>query len=284
LIGKFNFYDIYGYFLPGLLLLTLLYVPWGLVHRFVPAGGELSSALIGIPLAYIVGQVVQAFALRAFPSTRKQGRYPSDMILDETDKTFSPSFKLNLAQRVEESFDLNVSSVEERADAFFLCRSSLIKRDGVSYGEQFEGMYALMRGLMAAFLIGGVYTVGYVVSVFTPPSRTIAVILLIAALGAVLGCEFTTDHVRTGRGPLIKCLSWVLFVLVFSSVGYLLGSMRELVTSDLSSGLLVIALADFVLARKCYQSYKAFAREFATAIYRDFYGVKQTERPKAIVT
>jgi hypothetical protein len=162
MISKFNFYDVYGYFLPGLVLLTLLWLPFGIIDRVWP-GGELVTALIAIPFAYVVGHVLQTMAVPAFPSTGRdsQGnrRYPSDIILDPEDNTFSPEFKEKLVNRIKSQFEIDVTGKPptvsaRRQDAFFLCRSVLIKGKTVSYGEQFEGMYALMRGLGASFLLG----------------------------------------------------------------------------------------------------------------------------------
>lgn len=74
MIAKFNFYDIYGYFLPGLVLLFLSGLPFGIVCDRWPSG-ELVTALIGIPLAYVAGHILQAFAVRVFPSTTDHGRF-----------------------------------------------------------------------------------------------------------------------------------------------------------------------------------------------------------------
>lgn len=95
MISKFNFYDIYGYFLPGLVVLTLLWLPFGVIDRALPAG-ELFTALPAIPFAYIVGHILQDVARSAFPSTAKGGRYPSDIILDPEDSTLLFGIQRNI--------------------------------------------------------------------------------------------------------------------------------------------------------------------------------------------
>jgi len=86
-ISKFNFYDIYGYLVPGLVLLTLLWLPYGLTTGQWPGGGQLVTTLLAIPLAYVVGHLLKS--LDAFQSTVKdlsgRRRFPSDMLLDTAD-------------------------------------------------------------------------------------------------------------------------------------------------------------------------------------------------------
>jgi hypothetical protein len=186
LIAKFNFYDVYGYFLPGLLLLSLIWLPFGIIYGRWPSG-ELFSALLAIPLAYIAGQILQTFAARVFPSTSSDGRFPSDVVLDETDATFSSQFKTSLASRIKEAFDLDVGGSESkensrlRRDALFLCRSALIKAKTALYCEQFQGMYSLMRGLTLAFLLGAFHIAGWCL-VFVPKAQPWVVPCLTGAL------------------------------------------------------------------------------------------------------
>ena len=43
------------------------------------------------------------------------------------------------------------AEMEARNDAYFLCRQTSLKEADASYAEQFEGLYALMRGLPECF-------------------------------------------------------------------------------------------------------------------------------------
>jgi hypothetical protein len=107
MIEKFNFYDVYGYFLPGFALLALIWAPFGIITHQWPSLA-LASAVAAIILAYIVGHLIQIIAHHALPSTAKDPsqneRYPSDLFLDDEDKTFSVGFKQSLAAVILKAF------------------------------------------------------------------------------------------------------------------------------------------------------------------------------------
>jgi hypothetical protein len=162
MVKDFNFYDVYGYFLPGFTLLTLIWLPFGLIQRSFPTP-ELSSALVIIAFGYIAGHLLQIMAQNALPSTindsQGRSRYPSDVMFDEDNDVFSQEERDQLKQRIVSKFGEAFKSRPQ--NAFFLCRSFLVQHKVASYAEQFEGMYALMRGLAAAFGLGFVYHVGW---------------------------------------------------------------------------------------------------------------------------
>src|SRR5258706_16436134 len=64
MIDRFNFYDVYGYLLPGLALVALLGLPGVMIAGKLPSS-ELVSALAAVAAAYVIGQLAHAFA-RAF--------------------------------------------------------------------------------------------------------------------------------------------------------------------------------------------------------------------------
>ncbi len=271
MIAKFNFYDVYGYFLPGLVWLTLLWLPLGMVSGRWP-GGELVAALLAIPLAYVAGHILQVFAVRAIPST-SAGRFPSDLILDETDTTFSSDFKSKLAGRIEAAFGLKVygdpsTASRQRNDALFLCRSTLIKAKTASYGEQFEGMYSLMRGLTLAFALGACHIAGWC-SVFIAGLRTWAAALALGALCIAVAIEFwqSAPPARQSRKKAVASLVALAFALF--SGGYALAADQS-AGAKLRCLLFGLALIAVLLSRKCYQAYRSFTWEFAKAVYRDF--------------
>src|SRR5262249_19623466 len=100
MVEKFNFYDIYGYLLPGVVLLLLLWVPFGVVLGKWPKP-EISSALLMLVLAYVVGHLIQTFAVPLLSSKKpdKDGnvRYPSDIMLDATDTKFGLDLKKKIS-------------------------------------------------------------------------------------------------------------------------------------------------------------------------------------------
>ena len=68
MIERFNFYDVYGYLLPGLALLGLVWLPFLILKHKWPEN-ELLSAVVVLAIGYVVGHVLQNVATTAFPST-----------------------------------------------------------------------------------------------------------------------------------------------------------------------------------------------------------------------
>lgn len=298
---KFNFYDIYGFALPGFLLLAVLWLPFGLIEAKWP-DAEFSSALLGIILAYIAGHVLQTVARLAIPSRFDGGRISSAVFLDKDDKTFSGKFKERLADQIDRVFGLDVAlnaSGDEadrvRNDAFFLCRSSLIKNKTVVYAEQFEGLYALMRGLTAAFGIAVVYYLGWASSGLlhrTVPSefgsRQWSGLAVLAGIVIASFALITADRLKDSEDEYIKrvvkyskpVMIVSLLVAVFAA-GYFLG-LTSVKVSEHRGQLIAAAVLSFFASERCYSGYKSFAQEFAKAVYRDFSNYeKPVEAPEA---
>src|ERR1700757_3434992 len=154
MIDRFNFFDIYGYLLPGGFLLALLWLPFGFVLcKWPPA--DLGSAALALALAYISGHLLRNFAEPALSSTFKDpraepaglanfcrhlvrnfadavfptkpkdhqaeptGRYPSDLLLDLDDysvlkTSLTDDIKDHLAAQILQKFNIDV---EVRANA-----------------------------------------------------------------------------------------------------------------------------------------------------------------------
>jgi hypothetical protein len=277
MIARFNFYDVYGYLLPGLVLLSIFWAPLGLVYNKWPTG-DLDKALLAIPLAYVAGHILQIFAVRVFPSAAGNGRYPSDLLLDETNTTFSSEFKAKLARRIRESFGLivtghgNKETSRHRSDALFLCRSALIKAKTASYGEQFEGMYSLMRGATVAFLLGAFHLAGWCLLLIPDSKLWIgpeALPCLIVALCLAIALEFSQPAAPTKPGRKRAIASFASFGFALLCGGYLLGAGQTIGARKLYL-LLALMLISLLLSKKCFQSYQSFTWEFAKAVYRDF--------------
>jgi hypothetical protein len=322
---KFNFYDIYGFALPGFLLLAVLWLPFGLIDNRWP-DAEFSSALVGVIIAYFAGHVLQTVAQQAIPSNFLGGRFPSWKFLDKQDRNFSPEFKRRLAHQIKTVFELDVALGAEagaadkvRNDAFFLCRSALIKSKTVIYPEQFEGLYALMRGLSAAFGIAVVYYLGWAYSgllhKIVPAnfgSRQLSGLAVLAGIVIASFALVTADRLKDSKDEFLK---WVvrsrivsadhlkdskdkdeffkrvlrffkvlmivsLLVAVFAA-GYYLGLSNGKL-SEHRTQLIAAAVLSFFASERCYAGYKRFAEEFARAVYRDFSNYeKPAEHPRA---
>ncbi len=280
MIEKFNFYDVYGYFLPGFALLAVIWLPSGLIQQYWPVTA-LASALIVIPLAYLAGHLLQSLAVTALPSKAKQSdgtsRHPSDFLLDSANYSFSVKFKEELANDVSALFHLdlgidNTSSREvsrARSDAFFLCRSTLIQAKSASYSEQFEGLYGLMRGLALACGLGCCYHVGWALaSLNWDWARKVAMV----AIGVELLAIIVGSALRKSWAAM-----WTLALIgaVLILIGYLLGYGR--VTSEGAIKLGAIAVANLFMTLRFWHAYRSFAEHFAKAIYRDFYAYRRIQ-------
>ena len=293
---KFNFYDIYGFALPGFLLLALLWLPFGLIKGEWPEA-QLSSALLGVIVAYIVGHVLQTIAGNAIPSNFMEGRWPSSVFLDPgREKPFTTEFKRRLAAQIEREFGLNVqlaaiggTADDDRSNAFFLCRSALIKSKTVKYAEQFEGLYALMRGLCVSFAFATAYYLGWAYAALFQPARSfsffhsfsgwrvsglLGLIALAFALAATLNASRYKEYTDVKWVKNVRVMIVALLVAAFAA-GYYLGMSRGF---DQPGVLLAAAILSAFASHRCYLGYKSFAMEFAKAVYRDF---SNYEKPAA---
>ena len=88
MIDRLNFYDVYGYFIPGTVLLALLWLPIGITTGTWPPA-ELSSTIVALIASYLVGHLIHAWVSEAYPHT-KNGRPPSTVMLDDADTLISP--------------------------------------------------------------------------------------------------------------------------------------------------------------------------------------------------
>jgi len=303
MIERFNFYDVYGYFVPGLTLIVLLWLPLGISAPTLPEA-DLWSALAVVVLAYVVGHMIQLLVRYSWPSkTRKhdEARYWHDVLLDDDDLTFSNAAKEKLFARMMEKFALDARG-KGRDEAFQLCRASLVAKKIASYAEQFQGMYAMMRGLAAAFVVGAAFHLGFAVRTLAtqlhPYAAKGALVLgglctacILAAMLFVLwhfiqssrlvrdladeGADKKeerkrAERVRDGQGHAL-CLCYA--ALAFAAGIVLFGNARG---SQLSAVAVpaIIGISLVPLVYLCKQSHDFFARESAKAVYQYFLVLK----------
>jgi len=297
LIEKFNFYDIYGYLLPGAVALLLFWLPIGIKQHKLPAG-DWTSALLGAAIAYVTGILLQTFADKILRSTAAKGqegdrtydRFPSQKLLD-AGGPLSTTIKTGVADAVQDKFgikkeDLAVDNTPTKAqdayrnDAFLLARHFLVAAKEASYVEQYEGMYALTRGLAAALGMAGVYYLGWALS-FLGGSWTSTVCYLAVCLGIALAL-FTTMALilRKTHGSGLEWLATSGLLLAVLGLGFGMGHHYE-DTSRLSALLLLFALAAFLASLRAYRFYKEFTVTFAVTVWRDFFvaGRKKPDPP-----
>ena len=280
MIERFNFYDVYGYLIPGLALLFLFWLPYGIINHRLP-DDKLSSAVVAIAAGYVLGHFIVAIAgeLISGRTARDKGgkrNYPSVVLLNKSSKALYEDTKSAIQKNAEYWFRLNVN-VEQDADekltgvrqtAFFRCRPIVNKI--TSYPEQFQGLYAMMSGLAVAFGIGFFYIVGWataasLVDDVSQSARVILVIGLTAMFGLGLTRVFQEfdkkGQSRPWDGAMLAAVA--LFLL---GAGYLL-AIGAHPSRNLAGPVWVIAVLCLVAALRCYDSYRYFATEFAKAVW-----------------
>ena len=283
MIERFNFYDVYGYLLPGLVLIAIIWLPFGIIQHTWPTA-ELASAIIALALAYVAGHLVQTVATNAIPSEvadpTGRRRFPHDLFLDKENQRFSTSFKEKLAQRVQAAFGLELAvdrqADEEisrtRQDAFLECRSFLIRKEAATYAEQFEGLYAMMRGLGVVFALGSLYLGGWAASIKKYDCLRVSAVVVLWLSVAILLATAVIRMMRGSRDPnrarmdRITLGAWAMGAL---AVGYLCGwdrvnEVRAVMT------LVGVALLCVFAALRFFVSYRFFAEKFADTVWRDF--------------
>lgn len=175
---RFNFYDIYGYLIPGLTFVTLLWLPFGIINPAL-VNPSLTAAAALVVVGYIVGQAIVALSgglmvgkvLRTKDGTSEQ---PSVVLLNRSDTQIERSLKELIACNVRKRFRLDVRIDEDLSDdpqirddrqaAFFLCRVIVNKLTG--YAEQFQGLYSMSSGLTIVFALGFFYLIGWVAAYY----------------------------------------------------------------------------------------------------------------------
>jgi hypothetical protein len=279
LIDRFNFYDIFGYLIPGLILFALLWLPFGIVLGTWPSLG-LAPGLAVLAFAYAAGHILHSLSGRAFPHADPM---PHDALLDPEKSQMPPEIRKKLYEAVHEAFGLDLEGnrcdgdtiTRCRQEAFYLCRAALMRSKGGSYAEHFQGMYALTRSLAAALVFGAAYHLGWAVggSVQSSYAQTFlwvtggALALLAVAAFLDLFSPRSSDGLIAG---LRKGRIWFLIVSVLALlIGLTLGC-DHIGCRNQAFPMFGIALGALPLAYICRGRFEEFEKNFAAAVYRDF--------------
>jgi hypothetical protein len=290
LIDKFNFYDIYGYVLPGAAFLAALWIPFGLVRHSWPSS-EWSSALIAAVFAYIVGHLIQSVATNAIPSWKAKStdttiRYPSEVYLDASNTELPTPAKQKINELMKAQFGLNLrvdqsgdSTIDKvRNNAFLLARQILIQGKAVSYAEQFQGMYALTRGLVSVFALAFVYWVGWAAAIVKNRWIVNGAVLVMAGsvlILMIISAVMLRNILDAPRKRKFELAYAAILLISFLAIGYVLG-VRYTATRGQSALLAFIAACAFIASLRAYGAYNFFAGRFASTVWRDYlaYNVK----------
>ncbi len=140
MIDRFNFYDLYGYLLPGLVLVAVLGLPPMMSLDELPST-EIASALLAAVVGYVVGHLAHAFGRVLFQEERPFRA--SVEALPDPDKE-------RLGQLLAKARGRPIAITDK--SVFDICRRVLQDHKRGQLADQFQGMYALTRGLCLAFL------------------------------------------------------------------------------------------------------------------------------------
>lgn len=292
MIERFNFYDIYGYLLPGTLLFGLFWLPFGLTSGKLPSS-EVSTTLLLLALAYIAGHMLQTVAIAVVPSKvrDKAGvlRTKSSMLLDADDPRFSSAFKADLAEKVRKAFHAEILGEDEqrrsnRDTAFFEARAYLIRKKAANYVEQFEGLYAMMRGLGCAFYLGFAYLAGWGVSFHWAVQGMgfgAWCVMVASGVGALIASgvvQYIAGHPATDKEErtqqqerALEANSFLaLCALLFAAAaGYFLGTWKP-APANIEFFLWAALPVTLIAGMRCLLAYRNQAQNFAETVWRDF--------------
>ncbi|MFO0932338.1 MAG: hypothetical protein U1E39_06470 [Planctomycetota bacterium] len=294
MIERFNFFDLYGYLIPGTVVFAIVAAPVSIatgvgLDSLLPSGLDLIPLLI---FAYVGGLALQRVAEWALPSTvhrglsDPRGARPSDVMLDSSNNELSLPSKVQLLELAKargwlvacDSWDSVASA--HRQEIFFHLRSVLVEADAADYAEQYQGMYTMCRGISMALLLAAPVYLAWAIGA-VPLSTTLSpanLSLLLIVLAALAGAVWLSDRVLEIRGlrdaqgcvkrfPPVRPF-WVGALLSGSALGVVLQFEIPL-TSRCSLGLLGAGLAAVCGGLLLRHAHIHFAKAFARAIYLD---------------
>jgi uncharacterized membrane protein len=245
---------------------------------------EWASAAAALAASYVAGFLLHRIGTNAVPSTTMNGRLPSDAILDETDaaptlgphkRTFSTAFLGDFNSLIQSDFALDITKEDQRGEIFYACRAALLANKRGQYCEQFQGLYAMSRGLLLAAGAAAPYYTGWFFSSFlySADGRRIASCLaLVLCFPIVLAV-----HPRTWWIKLTSVRLWLFFVpsaIVVSILGFSAAG----TTIDAAHGrtLLACAVGSALSCFLFWEAYRAHTISFAKQVYSDFYVMKKS--------
>jgi hypothetical protein len=198
--------------------------------------------------------------------------------LDETNEKLGKDIKARIREKVKQQFSIDLSSGGDgaedasrcRRDVFLMARQKLIHDKVAGYAEQFEGLYAMMRGLAVATSLASLYLYCWALAIFKSRCSWYAAFVILIASLTLVG---TTGGIRVWKTlreqPLrvIDKITLTGFAGCAASAAYLLGFSR-LTNVSYSKLFLLLGTICLVLTLRFCIGYKSFAFEFASNIWR----------------
>jgi hypothetical protein len=245
-IQRFNFYDVYGYLIPGLALVALLWLPSAAVeHHLQDAKIEWVAAALAV--AYVVGHLLQ-----------------------------------NLAANAVEIKFVRDAEVDKRNAVFALCRPIINRR--TPYAEQQQGLYTMSRGLYVAFALCATYMLGWIIATYAiPGANAICCVLIGFALALILALSFVRNApaISSKRRRLIDLTTMILTGVLLACSGLVVASAHAQ-RLDVATRLLSYAVccAYLIVSIRFRALFHYFAGEFGAAVWTTF-ASEPNERPRS---
>jgi len=220
----------------------------------------------------------------------KKLRERSSVILDTKDTVFTPEFKAILGKQISAAFGVQIigndaNAILNRDTAFFQARTYLLLNKNAGYVEQYEGLYAMMRGFASAFIVGCAYLVGWGLSFhwsIAGMGRAVWVVMAASIAGALIATGFTVyfeaqlrpaDEEACERLDERKKVSylWVSGCMLFfvAGVGYFLGTWKP-APARIEFFLWAALPMALISSIRCLHAYSDWAEKFAEGVWRDF--------------
>ena len=171
-MSQFNVYDIFGYMLPGSVVVgVLLFVVWPFadLSNMSSLGGGVAMLLgcyvVGHVLQATVGQTVKGIVVSKYllSSTPANG---ADTQKEKISKIFSHLQKANIIELLNSVFNLELPaepSADEQQKAFDLAYAAIIQHGVAGYVPLYLSLYALYRGLLVSSIVSCVILAANVV-------------------------------------------------------------------------------------------------------------------------
>lgn len=183
MIERFNFYDVYGYLIPGFVWLALIAIPFHFIFQFQAfSAGELTASLVA---GYVAGHVLGGLARLVLPSSRyevkgedgqpikdKKGKAKqfkmSEALLYaafDSEHALPPKVRKDVGTAFAGRFGYNPLDpfdAQEAKQMFYLCRTALSQAKLGSYVEQYQGMTTLTKNIAFGTFLAAVYYAAWV--------------------------------------------------------------------------------------------------------------------------
>src|SRR5262249_24749877 len=157
-----------------------------------------------------------------------------------------------------------------RYDTFLLARHYLVTAKEASYVEQYQGMYALTRGIAAAFAMAAVYYSGWAIG-FMHADFALAAAYSILTFGLVTAILATLFMVyKRKRNFKMEMLGGAGALFASLGLGLGLGG-RFSVNSEQAALLVLLALVALLASLRAYRFCKEFTDLVAITVWQDFF-------------